>query len=407
MTPITEQLMRQYCEEAVKYGDEPLPTHIKPRHVTVILNPVAHKRKAEKLFKDYCEPLLHLSGIAVTILQTESEGHARNLVTNLNTQTDAIIVAGGDGTLSDVVTGIMRKYNVDLSLVRQCPIGILPLGQVNRVADSIFHGYEDHSHIREMAEATMAVVKGETKMIDVVEVQVLKQDPEKPMKPVYAVGALEWGAWRDANARVNKYWYWGSLRKYATYVFNGYKGDLNWDCDGVIRYTEPCDGCSRCYYEHQTTSNSTLERRWWHSFLPKRTSMPSVDYSKITNEKCGEVHEMPIAASEVHVTTSNAKGVKAPAVPAVKVELGPKSVSYATFVAEGWKRVHGNKTLVNHTVEAKDIELHPKKAEDISREKEEMFSIDNEEFELKPIKIRLLPRTVKIFCPSSGSSFNK
>lgn len=37
------QLMRQYCESVSQYGDLPLPTNIKPRHVTIILNPTAKK----------------------------------------------------------------------------------------------------------------------------------------------------------------------------------------------------------------------------------------------------------------------------------------------------------------------------------------------------------------------------
>lgn len=40
--------MYQYCEDVVKYGDAPCPTHVKPRHVTVILNPAAKKRLVEK-----------------------------------------------------------------------------------------------------------------------------------------------------------------------------------------------------------------------------------------------------------------------------------------------------------------------------------------------------------------------
>lgn len=35
--------MRQYCESISQYGDLPLPTNIKPRHVTIILNPAAKK----------------------------------------------------------------------------------------------------------------------------------------------------------------------------------------------------------------------------------------------------------------------------------------------------------------------------------------------------------------------------
>lgn len=40
-----------------------------------------------------------------------------------------------------------------------------------------------------------------------------KESPEKPVKPVYAAGDIEWGAWSDTHAHVDKYWYWGFLRK--------------------------------------------------------------------------------------------------------------------------------------------------------------------------------------------------
>jgi len=39
--------MRQTCENVVGYGDTLCPTSVKPRHVTVILNPAAKKRLKE------------------------------------------------------------------------------------------------------------------------------------------------------------------------------------------------------------------------------------------------------------------------------------------------------------------------------------------------------------------------
>lgn len=33
-----------------------------------------------------------------------------------------------------------------------------------------------------------------------------------------------------------------------------------------------------------------------------------------------------------------------------------------------------------------------------------MFSIDDEEFEIKPIKVKLLPKSVTVFCPQSVNS---
>lgn len=401
-----EQLMRKYCEDAVRYGDMPLPTKLKPRHVTVILNPAANKRKAKDLFEKYCEPLLHLAGIAVTIIQTESEGQARSLVEKLNSQTDAIVVAGGDGSLSDAVTGVMRRCNADIAMVKQCPIGILPLGQTNNVANSMFFGYSDLPEIHAMAEATMAVVRNSTKSVDVIEIEPLEQDPENFIKPVYAMGKVEWGAWRDANAKTNKYWYWGSLRRYATYVLNGYKSGLSWDCCADLRYSNPCAGCSRCYRHQQNSISSSGDRRWWHSFVPKRNSptfATDIDYSKVTNDTCGTYHEIPIVTTEFEITTSNVEPASSDAPPSIKIRLGPEKVSYLDFVKEGWRRADGIKTGIEETIEAKDIELRPRESV-LKSDQTKMFSIDNEEFDIKPIRVKLLPKSVTMFCSQPVNS---
>lgn len=114
--------MRVYCQKAAVYGSEPLPPHIKARHITVILNPNANKRKAAKDFEKYCVPLLHLAGIFVEIVKTESEGHAKTLIDTLG-GTDSIVVAGGDGTLSEVVTGLLRK-------TQENPSYLIPIGKI-------------------------------------------------------------------------------------------------------------------------------------------------------------------------------------------------------------------------------------------------------------------------------------
>lgn len=117
----TQELMRQYCEKAAYYGHQPIPVNVDPKTITVILNPSANKRKATKDFEKYCAPILYLAGICVDIVQTESEGHARTLMENLG-NTDAIVVAGGDGTLSEVVTGLLRRTDIDRNNL--VPIGI-------------------------------------------------------------------------------------------------------------------------------------------------------------------------------------------------------------------------------------------------------------------------------------------
>lgn len=118
--------MREYCERAAFYGNQPIPVNVDPKTITVILNPNANKRKAMKQFEKYCAPILNLAGICVDVIQTESEGHAKTLMENLST-TDAIVVAGGDGTLSEVVTGLLRRADINSE-------NLVPIGNVERAS---------------------------------------------------------------------------------------------------------------------------------------------------------------------------------------------------------------------------------------------------------------------------------
>lgn len=106
--------MREYCTEASKYGDTKVDAGAGLHKVIVLLNPAANKRSAEKLFEKYCEPILHLGGLAVEIIKTDSEGHARKYVEELQVLPRAILVAGGDGTLSEAVTGMYTKFLLQL-----------------------------------------------------------------------------------------------------------------------------------------------------------------------------------------------------------------------------------------------------------------------------------------------------
>lgn len=56
-------------------------------------------------FDEYCAPILHLGGLPVDVVKTDSEGHARRYIEDLETLPEAIVCAGGDGTLSEIVTG--------------------------------------------------------------------------------------------------------------------------------------------------------------------------------------------------------------------------------------------------------------------------------------------------------------
>jgi acylglycerol kinase len=125
-------ILKAYCIEAKKYGDAPVRSAAdRPRKVTVFLNPAASKGKGRQLFDKNVAPLLHLASNEVTIILTECEGQAKKYADVLY-KPDAILVTGGNGTLSEVVTGLLRRSDQDQ--FSRVPIGVVPVGKTNTLA---------------------------------------------------------------------------------------------------------------------------------------------------------------------------------------------------------------------------------------------------------------------------------
>ncbi|RVE54723.1 hypothetical protein evm_000490 [Chilo suppressalis] len=371
-------LMRAACKEAAKYGDSLIPMDRNPTLVTVILNPVANKRKAKKDFEKYCEPLLHLAGLQVDIVQTASEGNAKEIAESLR-GTEAIIVAGGDGTLSETVTGLLRRNDG----ANQFPLGVLPLGRTNTFGNSMFPEGNGVEKVKQLIDACMAIIEGDTVWKDAMKIEPIPKEDEEPSRPIYALSCLEWGAFRDTLAKKDKYWFCGSLREYASFLFNGYKESITWNCSGVMKYTPPCAGCSNC------VQRRTEVKRKWLFFMPS-TEAAKQNETKILNPECALSKELCIKTCEFKIETNNLQNQRN--LPALNVMLGKNTYSYTDFVSEGWSRLK-KKAATLDVIPARTVELIPNETVN-----EVMIEIDKEEFEVKPIKITILPRIVKFFC---------
>merc|ERR1719348_385009 len=103
-----EEYMRTLAKEALTYGTGTQGVQAPNYSVTVILNPLASGGKGRKLYEKYCAPLLHLAGMKVSIIRTESDGQAKDIM-EIMADADAVLVAGGDGTLMEAVTGLLRR----------------------------------------------------------------------------------------------------------------------------------------------------------------------------------------------------------------------------------------------------------------------------------------------------------
>lgn len=120
----------------------------------LILNPAAGKNKGAKAVEK-AVLLLEKQGIQCEVQASESPGHAIKLAQNFDpAKYEGIIAVGGDGTLFEVLNGLLKKHGTfDL------PIGQIPVGTGNSfIKDLDIHSIED---------AVEKIISGKTRMVDV------------------------------------------------------------------------------------------------------------------------------------------------------------------------------------------------------------------------------------------------
>lgn len=262
---------------------------------------------------------------------------------------------------------------------------MLPLGRTNAFGNTLFPGGDGVEKVKQLIGACMAIIEGNTVWKDAMKIEPIPEENEEaPSRPIYALTSLEWGAFRDTFAKRDKYWFCGPFRDYAAFILNGYKDSLTWNCSGVIKYTPPCPGCSNCMQKKPEV------KRKWLFFVPSMEAAHQTDSSKILNPECSVSQELCFKTCDFKIQPYNIQNQ----LPALGIMIGRNTYSYTDFVSEGWNRLKKNSSDLN-VVSARTVELIPNKPEN-----EVMIEIDKEEFEVKPVKITLLPKVVKLFCKS-------
>ncbi|MTI41108.1 diacylglycerol/lipid kinase family protein [Fulvivirga lutimaris] len=98
--------------------------------VGFILNGNNHRKK--KFYKELSKVRKTLKDVEFNVIETTAQGHATSLAFEfVNEGYTHIIGVGGDGTLNEVINGIMRHENPEVVL------GILPFGTANDFVKSI------------------------------------------------------------------------------------------------------------------------------------------------------------------------------------------------------------------------------------------------------------------------------
>ncbi|KAH8410656.1 hypothetical protein KR009_011095 [Drosophila setifemur] len=373
-----EQLMRAYSSDVqANCQSDGL------RKVLVVVNPVANKKKSEKFFKNYCEPILHLAGYSVEILRTNHIGHAKSYIEEMTALPDAIVVAGGDGTSSEVVTGLMRRRG------RLCPITILPLGRTVQSASRRFKifGVKDVEYVKSLCKALEPMLKDQCKYQSVIRFDVINEDKgeENHLKPIFGLNGFSWGLLEDINSAKDKYWYFGPLRYYASAVANSFAD--NWILKTEYVYTPSCPGCVDCasVQRQETFASTGLFKR---NIFKYKNSTAEQTRPLVKNDNCSNRFEGRIEANQISINcTQNKENVS---------ELESQFIS---SLKPGWDfikkipQITDSKILPSVVVNSRTIQLYP------SDEMADMFySIDGEEYDARPIKVSVVPNAIKVFC---------
>ena len=196
------------------------------------LNPHGGQQKGPKLLKRIM-PVFKAANLDLTIIETTFPGHANELANQLDfDEYEGIIVIGGDGTMHEVVNGMLTRADK-----RQLPIGLIPGGTGN----SFMHDLELMNPI----DAANAIINGNTRKIDVAEMKI-----NHVIK--YAFNIIGWGLVTDVGNKAEKWRWLGEARYTLLSVFEVLKykprsATLILDKDKIIDNFTFIIGCNTMY----------------------------------------------------------------------------------------------------------------------------------------------------------------
>ena len=118
----------------------------------LVINPNAGTRQGRRLLPDFISAFSR-AGYLCTVCCTEKRGDAVEYTREFAGDADLVAVSGGDGTLNEVITGLLQGGH-------HTPIGYIPCGSTNDFAAGL-------GIPRQPLKAVQAIIEGEPCMLDI------------------------------------------------------------------------------------------------------------------------------------------------------------------------------------------------------------------------------------------------
>jgi YegS/Rv2252/BmrU family lipid kinase len=156
------------------------------------VNPHGGTKKGPQILKKV-KPIFEASRAELFIIETTFAGHAKELANQLDlTKYDGFIGIGGDGTLHEIINGMLSRPDGN-----KIPIGIIPGGSGN--------SYMHDLNLTDTLKAAKAIIQGNTKFLDTARVEV-----NHVVK--YANNMIGWGLVTDVGKKAEHYRWMGTNR---------------------------------------------------------------------------------------------------------------------------------------------------------------------------------------------------
>jgi len=184
---------------------EPAPSLISPfvtaaaapvpvKKAILICNPVGGNGKGKRLANEIVLPMLEFAGVEVTVLWTEYSGHAEEIGRTAELAgVDALVAMGGDGTLSEVVTGYLQRAKQPA-----CPLGFVPSGTGNTVLHEVLGEPTVGACETGVRAAVAAIIGGRTRRVDAQRLEMTSVDGTS-QKTRYSINTVAAGFAAEVN----------------------------------------------------------------------------------------------------------------------------------------------------------------------------------------------------------------
>jgi len=167
--------------------------------IHLMVNPFSGKKKGEKIASQ-ASAMFEENGISVTMHLSTYSGELIQLAAGLTTnESDIVAVVGGDGSLSEVVTGLMQAGS-------KCRVGLIPAGTGNSMANDL--------GLKSTEDAVARICAGHYQALDLAKVDMVAGLPgnENGELTRYSANLVTWGLGVDSTIKAEGMRWMGPMR---------------------------------------------------------------------------------------------------------------------------------------------------------------------------------------------------